>query len=200
MHNLMHGFGNMRVSNTQRGSAQSSAPTPTSSARNQTRNMPSETARLPSPPANAYFNAQNGMALIRPTDAVAPSPQPGTALVPPASGGAPNPIVVKFAEFIHMAEMYAYSHVNTPSTHKDQEMPEAAKDRLKNASSTTTAFSFMQTPYTRYTLVTKVILQYSVRFILTHDAFAGFDLDADREIKRCKDLMYQSKCSTDPQS
>ncbi|EXJ68456.1 uncharacterized protein A1O5_08248 [Cladophialophora psammophila CBS 110553] len=101
-------------------------------------------------------------------------------------------VVQKFGNVIHMAEVYAFSHVNTPSTQKDNAMPQEVKDRLMRASSTTSAFQFMQTPYTRYMLVNKIIVQFIIRTILKHDCFTGFDPEADRVIENCKSQMYQT--------
>jgi hypothetical protein len=141
--------------------------------------MSSNIAQTPAPPAVSFFNPDNGMALARPTEVVAPSG-----------------IAQDFAKFIHMAEVYAYSHVNMPSTHKDNAMPQEVKQRLMNAASTTSAFQLMQTPFTRYQLVTKLILQYCFRVILRHDTFAGFDPEIDQIIESCRNQIYQCKSLT----
>ncbi|KIW34691.1 uncharacterized protein PV07_01455 [Cladophialophora immunda] len=131
---------------------------------------------------------------------------PSTALQPPQMPAFPNPISMAtgphlvvpaavaqmFADVLHMAEKYAYSHVNTPSTQKDNGMPQEVKDRLMRAASTTSAFQFMQTPFTRYLLVYKIIVQFMIKTILKHDCFTGFDPEADRVIENCKNQMYQS--------
>ncbi|OAG42062.1 hypothetical protein AYO21_03797 [Fonsecaea monophora] len=104
----------------------------------------------------------------------------------------PEAVVRQFAHVLHMAETYAYSHVNTPSTQKDNAMPQEVKDRLIRAASTTSAFQFMQTPFTRYLLVYKIIVQFMIKTILKHDCFTGFNPEADRIIETCKNQMYQT--------
>ena len=178
---LMHGFGNMGLSNTPRGSSRGSAPTPTSSGGRHVRNNTSMMSQVPVPPSVPYFHTGNAMAMVQSGD-----------------GFAQHEMDRKFGDFIHMAEMYAYSHVNTPSTHRDNAMAQELKQRLMNAASTTTAFQFMQTPFTRYQLVCKLMLQYCFKVIFRHDTFAGFDHEADQIIKSCKEQIYQ--CEYDQQT
>jgi hypothetical protein len=179
---IMHTFANRGISNTPAGSSNRGNETPGSSTRHHNHAMPSH-ATQPSPAPT--FNPANGMALVRAPD-----------MGPTVAGIAPSEIARKFGEVLHMTETYAYSHVNTPSTQKDNAMPQEVKQRLLNAASTTSAFQFMQTPFTRYMLVNKVILQFVIRTILKHDTFAGFDPRVDQVLENCKNQMYQSKWPT----
>lgn len=167
----------LTTTSTPRGSNRGSSQTPTSAgARQNNSNTASNAPPLPPPPA-PYFNPNNGMALIATSG-------PG--------GMEPSPMARMFAEVLQMSEMFAYSHVNTPSTQKDNAMPQEVKQRLMNAATEKSAFQFMQTPFTRFMLVNKVILQYILAVILKHDTFAGFDADADQVIDNCKNQMYQT--------
>ncbi|ETI23917.1 hypothetical protein G647_05724 [Cladophialophora carrionii CBS 160.54] len=175
---MMHSFANLGLSNTPVGSANRGNETPSSSTRHHTRGIPSNVTQ-PSPAPT--FNPANGMALVQ-------APDMGAAV----AAFAPSEIARKFGEVLHMTETYAYSHVNAPSTQKDNAMPQEVKQRLLNAASTTSAFQFMQTPFTRYMLVNKVILQFVIRTILKHDTFAGFDPRVDQAVENCKNQMYQT--------
>ncbi len=105
----------------------------------------------------------------------------------------PLDIAKKFGEVLHMAEMYAYKHVNAPSTHKDGELPENIKSLLKSAATETSAFRFMATPFTRYMLVDKIIIQYIIRRVLRHDTFAGLDEQADAAIEANRANIFVSE-------
>ncbi|KAK5047516.1 hypothetical protein LTR84_006613 [Exophiala bonariae] len=97
-----------------------------------------------------------------------------------------------FENVVNMTQKYAFAHVNTPSTIKDKEMPQAIKDRLMNASTMTTAFQYMSSPYTRFFLVTKVMIQWILRNILVHDCFRGLDAIVDKAIDDMKNQIYQT--------
>lgn len=97
-----------------------------------------------------------------------------------------------FSKLMNLAQLYAYNHVNTPSTHKDNGMPKAIKDRLLKAASTTTAFQLMSTPYTRFYLVTKVIVQWLMKNVFKHDAFSGLEPKIDSQIESLRASMYQT--------
>ncbi|OAP56082.1 hypothetical protein AYL99_09261 [Fonsecaea erecta] len=147
--------------------------------------------RAPAPGSAARMHAQGMHSTVLPPPQMPTIPNP----VPMVTGVhlvVPEAVSRMFAHVLHMAEMYAYSHVNTPSTQKDNGMPQEVKDRLMRAASTTSAFQFMQTPYTRYMLVYKIILQFMIKTILKHDCFTGFDPEADRVIEHCKNQMYQT--------
>lgn len=152
-------------------SSRGSRETPISSARASHRDLP---ANAP-PPAAPSFDA-NSMALV-----VGSEPRHQA------------PVIVKLKEVMEMAEKYAYAHVNVPSTQKDNQLPQEVKDILLKAASTTSAFTFMQTPFTRYYLVSKVMIQWMIKNILKHDCFAGFDMEVDRVIESCKNQIYQSQ-------
>ncbi|KAL2426310.1 hypothetical protein ABEF95_003151 [Exophiala dermatitidis] len=98
----------------------------------------------------------------------------------------------QFAKVWSMAEAFAVAHVNVPSTAKDNAMPQRLKDVLLNAATRNTAYQFMSTPMTRYFLVTKVILQWIMRFVLKADCFSGFDKNIDSTIESCRSQIYQS--------
>ncbi|KAL2395245.1 hypothetical protein ABEF93_002669 [Exophiala dermatitidis] len=122
----------------------------------------------------------------------------GQSNVSPATkattSGAPEFAEVQrqFAKVWSMAEAYAVAHVNVPSTAKDNAMPQRLKDILLSAATRNTAYQFMSTPMTRYFLVTKVILQWIMRFVMKPDCFSGFDKNIDRTINSCRSQIYQS--------
>ncbi len=136
---------------------------------------PAGQQRLPAP----TFNPANGQALVHISE-----------LETPALIVGPSDVAQKFAVVLHMSEMYAYSHVNTPSTHKDGELSENVKTILLGAASETTAFRFMSTPFTRYKLVNKVTFQFLIRNVFKPDTFAGFDEEADRKIYGYRSQIY----------
>ncbi|KIY02106.1 uncharacterized protein Z520_02244 [Fonsecaea multimorphosa CBS 102226] len=162
---------NLAITSTPMGPSRGNSGTPAlaSAGRMHTRGMPSTIMQQPQMPAFQPISMGPGIDLV-----------------------VPEAVSHKFAHVLHMAQQYAYSHVNTPSTQKDNGMPQEVKDRLMRAASTTSAFQFMQTPYTRYLLVYKIIVQFMIKTILKHDCFAGFDIEADRVIEHCKNQMYQT--------
>ncbi|EXJ95124.1 hypothetical protein A1O1_00243 [Capronia coronata CBS 617.96] len=121
------------------------------------------------------------------------NPNPNTmAVVPAPAMQEDNPVKVQFAKVWSMAEAFARSHVNLPSTSRDNAMPQRVKDILLNAATRTTAFQFMSTPVFRYFLVTKMIVQWLLKTILKVDSFAGLDDNVDRVIASCRSQIYQS--------
>ena len=97
-----------------------------------------------------------------------------------------------FSKLMNLAQLYAFNHVNTPSTHKDNGMPKAIKERLLKAASPTTAFTLMSTPYTRFYLVTKVIVQWLLKNVFKYDAFSGLDHKIDSQIDGLRASIYHS--------
>lgn len=97
----------------------------------------------------------------------------------------------QLAKVWRMAVSFARSHVNTPSTARDNAMPQRIKDILLNAATRTTAFQFMSTPLCRYFLVAKVIVQWLMKNVLKVDSFTGFDSNVDRVIESCRNQIYQ---------
>lgn len=120
-----------------------------------------------------------------------PQNQPSSA-PSPLLGGHVGQFKTTFENVVNMAQKYAFAHVNTPSTLKDKEMPQAIKDRLMNASTMTTAFQYMSSPLTRYFLVTKVMVDWILRNILVHDCFRGLDAAVDQTIDDMKNQIYQT--------
>lgn len=114
------------------------------------------------------------------------------AVVPASLGEGVEQFKAAFEKVVNMCQQYAYAHVNTPSTIKDNQMPQAVKDRLLKAASVTTAFQFMSSPYTRFFLVTKIIVQWLMKNVLKHDCFRGLDLEVDNAIDALKASIYQS--------
>lgn len=114
------------------------------------------------------------------------------ALVRLNDEGALAPVMAQFARVWGMAETFSATHVNTPSTAKDQGLSEEIKGRILAAAAPNPAFPFMSTPLTRYWLVTKMILQWIVNNVLKHDTFAGLDKDLDRVIEANRSQIYQS--------
>ncbi|KIX07390.1 uncharacterized protein Z518_02043 [Rhinocladiella mackenziei CBS 650.93] len=121
-----------------------------------------------------------------------PFPENPTAMDKTPGVRLPQEVQEQFKKVIHMSEIYAFSHVNFPSTAKDQALPQEVKDRLLKAATTATAFQFMSTPYLRYCLVTKIIVQWIIKNILKHDCFAGFDSKVDQIIESTRAQIYQS--------
>lgn len=159
----------MGHSSTPRGSSRGSHGTPNSSGKRRNQGI---YGNGPQPPAQPPI-ADNSM-----------------SLVPTLDMAIPEAVIQQFSKVLHMAEMYAWAHVNTPSTHKDNSLPQEIKDRLLKAASTTSAFQFMQTPFTRYFLVDKIIVQWVLKNVLKHDCFAGCDLEVDQMIDACKNQIY----------
>jgi hypothetical protein len=195
---MTQAFGGMAISKTPGDLSRGSLQTPShgssghqtgSSEKKAYQGMPPpgyrKPATLPTTPGMQASGAtNNGMALVRVPSATPPLP---LATAPPE-------VAKMFGEVMSMSQMYAFNHVNTASTHHDNAMPQSCKQLLLNAASTTSAFLLMQTPFTRYFLVNKVILQFIIRTILKHDTFAGFDVQADQKIESCRNQIYQSEC------
>jgi hypothetical protein len=118
-------------------------------------------------------------------------PEQSMVMIDSTSTVVPETVRRGFADLLHKAEMYAYDHANVPSTHKDKQMPEHVKERIIGAASLTTAFNLMQTPYTRYMLVAKIIIQYLVHTVFRRDTFQGFDREADNMINNCLGQIYK---------
>ncbi|KAJ9616835.1 hypothetical protein H2200_000555 [Cladophialophora chaetospira] len=175
---LTQSFANMAVAKTPTGPSNRSNPTSGSWSRPPTRGS---TPGAPRPPPAPTFNPANGMALIR------TSGTGNAATITPAME-----IVMKFAEVLTMAERYGYNHVNTPSTHGDESLSPDIKTMLLSAASHNTAFRFMQTPYTRYMLVFKIIVQFLLQRILRQDAFVGFDRQIDDNMKGYRSQIFGS--------
>ncbi|EXJ90112.1 hypothetical protein A1O3_03181 [Capronia epimyces CBS 606.96] len=121
-----------------------------------------------------------------------PSNPQSMALVPASVTTEWNAVKAQLAKVWGMAEAFSRSHVNIPSTARDNAMPQKLKDTLLNAATRTTAFQFMSTPLYRYFLVTKVIVQWLMNNVLKVDSFAGFDTNTDRVIESCRNQIYQS--------
>ncbi|KEF53209.1 uncharacterized protein A1O9_10657 [Exophiala aquamarina CBS 119918] len=121
------------------------------------------------------------------------SPQSSSmAMVPVPPGAGIEHFKSAFEKVVNMSQQYAFSHVNIPSTAKDNQMPQAIKDRLLKAASMTTAFQFMSSPYTRFFLVTKIIIQWLIKNVLKHDSFRGLDPEVDNAIDGLRSSIYQS--------
>lgn len=130
----------------------------------------------------------------RPQPSYQPYPQssPLAGPAPPGGGRDLQLFKTSFENVVNMAQKYAFAHVNHPSTTKDQQMPQEVKDRLLSAATTTTAFQFMSSPYTRYFLVTKIIIQWLLKNVFTHDCFRGVDAVIDKNIAEMKKSIYQT--------
>jgi len=115
-----------------------------------------------------------------------------TSMVPASPGVGIDHFKAAFEKVVNMSQQYAFSHVNTPSTLKDNQMPQAIKDRLLKAASMTTAFQFMSSPYTRFFLVTKLIVQWLIKNVLKYDSFRGMDPDTDSTIDGLRASIYQT--------
>jgi len=152
-------------------SSNDSHGTPTSGNRNN-RGIPANAQPFPQP----SFDNNNSMALVKASD-VSNS----------------DPVKAQLQKVIYMSEQFSHAHVNHPSTAKDEAMPQEIKQRLLKAASNTTAFQFMQTPFTRYFLVTKIIFQWLLKNVLKHDSFCGFDKTVDHAIEAQRAQIYQCK-------
>jgi hypothetical protein len=168
---------------------------PTSSAR---QSAHGSNPRINSGPHSASrLHSRNMSTMVSgPWQAIVPynEPEQTMAMIKATNIAKLEPIRRGFSNLLHKIEMYAYDHANVPSTHKDKQMPEHVKERLIGAASLTTAFNLMQTPYTRYMLVAKIIIQYLVHTVFRRDAFIGFDREADNMINNCLGQIYKCEC------
>lgn len=96
-----------------------------------------------------------------------------------------------FGKLFHLAERYAYSHMNFPSSAKDSLLPPNLKDRLMKAATPQSAHQIGSTGSTRLFLMTKIILQWIVKHIFKSTLFTSFDLEADSRIVAFKDVLYK---------
>lgn len=92
------------------------------------------------------------------------------------------------ASLFNKAVNYALAYCNVPSNSSDAIAPQALKNKLMGAATTTTAFGFIANDATRFWLVTKLILDACYKTIFAAESFSGLDkgLDANIRTQRAK--------------
>ena len=109
----------------------------------------------------------------------------------------PDSLLLKqIVDLFSMVERYCYSHANFPSATKDGRCAQSIKDKLMNASSTSTAHVLLNTPYTRYLMIAAIVNGWLCKHILKPTCFMGFSEVVDKNIAEARAQIYQCESSS----
>ena len=98
----------------------------------------------------------------------------------------------KFTAIFNMSERFAYSHINFPSSARDGMMSSYIKSKLSLVAGNS-AGHLMSNGQTRYHIVTRIMNEWISKHVLKRSCFGGFDKQADANIERLANLIYQCR-------
>ena len=93
------------------------------------------------------------------------------------------------------SQRFAYSYANVPNRYNDERMPQTLRELIGTSTAPGFPYNLMNTPTTRYWMVSATINRYLVDNILKFEVFGEHDGSVTHAVKELKDQVYASKSS-----